>query len=1008
MTTIRTPDYSPSAQDGAFDRTVRTIASARTVVTSRAVVNPGQGAGVPLDRTRVANAVTADTTAVNEEYFMLKGIRYRKVKCLSDNSGEAQVFLVERKGQEFVLKVYYPNFNVNRKLLQTIYNFRFEMIVTLFDYGKTYVEGKSRYYELMEYLRGGTMTEYKLYGDFDKFRRIALQAAAALAYCHNNGILHKDIKPGNFFFRDAEHRELVLGDFGISSLSEKDNKVHRTTQARTPIYAAPEMYIDVIDGVVEITPAADFYSLGITLMALWLGENPMSSDERLMMRQKNEGKLPRLAELPERVRMIVQGLTAVNPPSRWGLSQVEEWFKGGSPRVDIASPFLKYKSFVVDPDRNLVAENIHELVPLLMDNQQLAIGYLYNGRLATWLESCGNLKLSTMLKDIVTNRYPVNQKAGLMCAVYMMEPTYPYTDIRGKACSDIHDVAMSVLTYRNDYAIILQDPNDALFIYLDSHTQCNVDRLRSYFAQEEGKAFNPDTAIMRLVLEIAPDVPLLPRYNTSTVEQIVYTFGHERLTANDWQSLTDGRLLSWMYSHEDALACESMRILIKDQPHSKALAYKVLYNLDRTAGYDLGAADTPQKVGELIRERLMYTQPMSDSDFANEMMDIYSPNDRFFYYAQLHGWTEVLIEANRCFNLRSEENRERMGAYDLRTAMYRFCRILGITPTYLMPEGIELQDGRQLDGANKNSLRNELRSGSLAQWMSVFYHEDPTADFSEQYAYEHTVVDWLNEMGKIDKTQYHYKRFTEACEETATRVANVRSNWQQAKMKESFWRYAFYGLSALWILLILIVGVKDRTYLLGHSAFAIGLPLGGMTGIIVATRAYFRGYDFVFSFLWGLVGVLSSMLPIIILRYIDQSHPSLFNLAVVVITLVYMLICHLTDFRGDQKADSKLIADVLDNDIKSTLLEPLYYTFKTKSYKFKGSKFGMLDDVTDQVRSISGESVLHYVLWSVMVFIFIIDFIVYSPSLVNAKNPDLDNFHFSPTEILHQLEKDVE
>jgi hypothetical protein len=145
-----------------------------------------------------------------------------------------------------------------------------------------------------------------------------------------------------------------------------------------------------------------------------------------------------------------------------------------------------------------------------------------------------------------------------------------------------------------------------------------------------------------------------------------------------------------------------------------------------------------------------------------------------------------------------------MGAYDLRTAMYRFCRILGITPTYLMPEGIELQDGRLLDGANKNSLRNELRSGSLAQWMSVFYHEDPTADFSEQYAYEHTVVDWLNEMGKIDKTQYHYKRFTEACEETATRVANVRSNWQQAKMKLGSVALLLIGPAIIYLIYLIV------------------------------------------------------------------------------------------------------------------------------------------------------------------------------------------------------------
>ena len=236
---------------------------------------------------RPSEPMANNNTALNDssDYFTLKGEKYHNQKCLSDNTGEAQVFLVDKDGSDYVLKVYYPNFDVNKKLLQAIHNLDFEMIVSLIDYGKTYVEGKHRYYELMEYLRGGSLANYHLNGNMDKFRRIALQGAAALAYCHGNNILHKDVKPSNFFFRDREHTELVLGDFGISSLLEQDGKSHRTTQARTPIYAAPEMYADVIDGVVEITPAADFYSLGITLMALWLDGNPMSSNERVMMRQ---------------------------------------------------------------------------------------------------------------------------------------------------------------------------------------------------------------------------------------------------------------------------------------------------------------------------------------------------------------------------------------------------------------------------------------------------------------------------------------------------------------------------------------------------------------------------------------------------------------------------------------------------------------------------------------------------------------------------------------------------
>jgi hypothetical protein len=100
---------------------------------------------------------------------------------------------------------------------------------------------------------------------------------------------------------------------------------------------------------------------------------------------------------------------------------------------------------------------------------------------------------------------------------------------------------------------------------------------------------------------------------------------------------------------------------------------------------------------------------------------------------------------------------------------------------------------------------------------------------------------------------------------------------------------------------------------------------------------------------------------------------------------------------------------VLDDDIKSTLLEPLFYTFKTKSYRYKGSKFGLLDDVTNQVRSYSGESVLHYILWSLLVAVLVMEFVVFSPSLMNVRNPYLDNnWKLQPQKVLKQLERDVE
>ena len=947
----------------------------------------------------------------NDDVFILKGVAYKKVECLSDSSGEAQVFLVEHDDKQFVLKVYYPSFDVNKKLLLTICSFDFEMIVKTYDFGKTYVEGKHRYYELMEYLTGGSLNKYKLNGDLNQFRRIALQGAAALAFCHNNNILHKDIKPSNFFFRDTTYEELVLGDFGISSMLEKDGKAHRTTQARTPIYAAPEMYADVIDGVVELTPAADYYSLGMTLFALWLGENPMSSNERVMMRQKNEGRLPRLNELPESVRHIVQGLTVVNPISRWGYEEVEKWFLGEEVAVDISSPFLKYKNFIVDPERNLVADNIHELIPLLVDNERLATKYLYSGRISQWLESCGNVKLATVVKDIIVNRYPVDQRAGLMAAVYAMEPTYPYKDVNGNLCDDVHSVAISMLGYLEQYSVLLRNPNDPLFLYLESHSKCDVNMLRSYFVEDRESKKAPDyrISILRCVYEIDKDIPFLSKYPSSTIEQIVYAFGHHQLTEDDWHSLTDGRLLSWMFSHEDVMACESLRIMTQGQPHSSALAYKVLYNLDRNTGYDLRSADTPLKVGQLLAERLKHAEHLDNDDFKREMSDFLEPNGRFAYFAQLHGWIQLQAEASRTFDMTSEENTERLGAYDVKTAVYRFCCQLGVIPVYQMPDGLELTDGKQLNSAMNSLYRSEMRSGSFSQWLSIFYHEDPSKDFEEEYSYERELEKWLMALGEIDLANKYYKRFISARESTIQKMENVRKEYQNAKRKENTWRISFYSLCGIWVLLVLIFGVTGRDFMLRNSFVTIGVPLGGVTALIVATRAYFRGYGFVFSMLWGVLGAATSIIPIWILKFLNGSYPSMFNVGIILMTGVYMLICHMTDFRGDQKADNKLVSDVLDDDIQSSLIEPLFYTFKAKAYKYKGSKFGMLDDVSDQVRSISGESVLHYLLWCLMVFVLVAEFVVFSPSLMNVRNPNLDNkWKLQPHQVIKQLEKDVE
>lgn len=922
---------------------------------------------------------------IDEETFEIKGKIYRKLKCLSDNSGEAQVFLVENEGQKLVLKIYYPNFSIKRKLMKVVANIEFEMIVRIFDFGKIYVEGVNRDYELMEYLQGGTLNHYQLHGDLNQFRRIALQAAAALAYCHNNNVIHKDIKPGNFFFRDVEHTQLVLGDFGISSVIHDKNELHRTTQARTPIYASPEMYNDVIDGIVEITPATDYYSLGITLLALWRGNSPFNVGERTIMKRKNEGRLPGIDTLPERVRLLVKGLTSVNIQKRWTYNEVERWFLGESPEVDFTSPFLRYKSFVVDPERNLVAENVQELIPMLLNNERIARGYLYGGRLLNWFESCGNSKMAMVLKDIVVNRYPVDQHAGLMAAIYSMDPAWPYKDVNGQECNDLHSLAVTMLLNAQKYQVLLRNPHDDLWIYVECHSDCDVNRMRGYFTGVPTENLN--NALLRTLYELDKDMPFFMKHKSRSLKDIIHCFGYEDMSEADWHSVTDGRLLSWMYCHEDKMACEALRIMTEGQPFSKTLAYKVLYNVDRTASFDLRGANTPAKVGYLLAEKLKQWQNLDDTEFAERIADFSDKNGRFIYFAQLHGWSKQIHECIRCFDLKSDENRNRLGAYDLRTAAYRFCRILDTTPSYKLPFGTVLEDGRNIGKCDIAELRNEVRNGSLTQWMSVFYHENPFDDFSVEYSYERSLEEWVMAIGELDPQQKYYRRFVKAKDETARKYEEVRVEYKRSSQRARTLKSVFYALTALWALSVVVFGISGREAMLDNGFMTVCLPVGLSTAVIVGVRSFFKGFGVMMAAMWALLGFFTSFVPLLALRYVNNNFPLMFIPTVLLLTALYVIVCQLTDNRKEGAEDKELVAEVMDDDMKSSLLEPLFYTFKTRSSRFNGSKFGLLDDVKNQFKSVSGDSVIHYALWSLLALVLLIEMILYNPHLLNIPNP---------------------
>ncbi|HEV2841496.1 MAG TPA: protein kinase [Chthoniobacterales bacterium] len=148
----------------------------------------------------------------------------------------------------------------------------------------------------MKYATGGSLLRKDR--SFMKHPRqgVLLMAKVALAvqYAHEQGVLHRDLKPGNILL-DGRGEPLV-SDFGLARCEEASSQLTRTlTSFGTPGYIAPEQ----ADGPAgRLTPAADIYSLGAILFELFTGRPPFVGDNALgVMKQSSERPAPKLRTL---------------------------------------------------------------------------------------------------------------------------------------------------------------------------------------------------------------------------------------------------------------------------------------------------------------------------------------------------------------------------------------------------------------------------------------------------------------------------------------------------------------------------------------------------------------------------------------------------------------------------------------------------------------------------------------------------------------------------------------
>jgi serine/threonine protein kinase len=155
---------------------------------------------------------------------------------------------------------------------------------------KGYKSGKlaGRDLSFMECVEGRSLQEAIAEGgvfDEENALRAVLQVARALEYLRGEGIVHRDIKPGNILWVPETHEVKVI-DLGFAVVGGAGDPGGEGTTRGTAAYLSPEL----ARGQADLDVRSDIYALGATLYQLVLGELPFTGDdEELVQKAVLEG-----------------------------------------------------------------------------------------------------------------------------------------------------------------------------------------------------------------------------------------------------------------------------------------------------------------------------------------------------------------------------------------------------------------------------------------------------------------------------------------------------------------------------------------------------------------------------------------------------------------------------------------------------------------------------------------------------------------------------------------------
>ena len=187
-------------------------------------------------------------------------------------------------------------------------------IVSIYD-----VENEGEfYYLILEYVEGMTLKDYMIKNPripIETIVHIAKQIAAGLSHAHQNGIIHRDIKPQNILMN--ENLTCKITDFGIARAYGDTTLTQTNQMLGTVYYLSPEQARGNV-----ATAQSDIYSLGILIFEMITGQIPFKGESAVAIALKHlQEELPDIDKyrenVPQSVKNIVLKATMKNPNERY-------------------------------------------------------------------------------------------------------------------------------------------------------------------------------------------------------------------------------------------------------------------------------------------------------------------------------------------------------------------------------------------------------------------------------------------------------------------------------------------------------------------------------------------------------------------------------------------------------------------------------------------------------------------------------------------------------------------